>query len=107
MRPWSDQKGMGPAGDGIATATIGGYAGAFLAEKEKGWRLDFGIAGAFAGFVAAMNAGIGSLVAAGNNRSKRDVRNRRVLPGVVSVGAIYDAAYGSVRVAMDVCACWP
>jgi hypothetical protein len=35
---------------------------------------------AFAGFVAATNGGIGSVVAAGNNDSKQDVRNRRVLP---------------------------
>jgi len=44
----------------------------------------------------ARNAGILTVVAAGNNGSKSGLAEPACVPGVVSVGAVYDAAYGSV-----------
>jgi uncharacterized repeat protein (TIGR01451 family) len=45
---------------------------------------------------SASNAGILVVVAAGNSGSKSGLADPACVPGVVSVGAVYDAAYGSV-----------
>ena len=51
----------------------------------------------FAAAVAgASNAGIMTVAAAGNSGAKTGVGNPACAPGVVSVGAVYDAAYGTV-----------
>jgi uncharacterized repeat protein (TIGR01451 family) len=44
---------------------------------------------------AAADVGIVSVVAAGNNGSKTGLADPACVPGVVSVGAVYNAAYGS------------
>ena len=44
----------------------------------------------------AAKAGITTVIAAGNNGSKNGLANPACTPEVVSVGAVYDAAYGSV-----------
>jgi uncharacterized repeat protein (TIGR01451 family) len=44
----------------------------------------------------AGNAGITTVAAAGNSGSKSGLGNPACTPGVVSVGAVYDAAYGTV-----------
>lgn len=46
---------------------------------------------------ATTNAGIVSVVAAGNNGSKTGLQEPACVSGVVSVGAVYDAPYGSVE----------
>jgi uncharacterized repeat protein (TIGR01451 family) len=45
---------------------------------------------------SASNAGITIVAAAGNSGSKTGLGNPACVPGVVSVGAVYDAAYGTV-----------
>ena len=45
---------------------------------------------------SASNAGITTVAAAGNSGSKSGLGNPACTPGVVSVGAVYDAAYGTV-----------
>lgn len=45
---------------------------------------------------SAGNAGITTVAAAGNSGSKSGLGNPACTPGVVSVGAVYDAAYGTV-----------
>ena len=45
---------------------------------------------------SALNAGITTIAAAGNSGSKSGLGNPACTPGVVSVGAVYDAAYGTV-----------
>jgi uncharacterized repeat protein (TIGR01451 family) len=45
---------------------------------------------------SARNAGITTVAAAGNSGSKSGLGNPACTPGVVSVGAVYDAAYGTV-----------
>jgi uncharacterized repeat protein (TIGR01451 family) len=42
------------------------------------------------------NAGITNVVAAGNSGSKTGLADPACVPGVVSVGAVYDASYGTV-----------
>jgi uncharacterized repeat protein (TIGR01451 family) len=44
----------------------------------------------------ASNAGIITVVAAGNSGSKSGLSNPACVPGVLSVGAVYDAGYGTV-----------
>jgi subtilisin family serine protease len=44
-----------------------------------------------------LNAGILSVAAAGNSGSKQGLANPACVPGVVSVGAVYDASYGTVN----------
>jgi uncharacterized repeat protein (TIGR01451 family) len=46
---------------------------------------------------SASKAGITTVVAAGNSGSKTGLSNPACTPGVVSVGAVYDAAYGTVQ----------
>src|SRR5258708_6056102 len=45
---------------------------------------------------SASNAGITTVAAAGNSGSKTGLGNPACTPGVVSVGAVYDATYGTV-----------
>ena len=45
---------------------------------------------------SASNAGITTVAAAGNGGSKTGLGNPACTPGVVSVGAVYDAAYGTL-----------
>ncbi len=45
----------------------------------------------------ASNAGITTVAAAGNSGSKSGLGNPACTPGVVSVGAVYDASYGTVE----------
>jgi uncharacterized repeat protein (TIGR01451 family) len=45
---------------------------------------------------SAGNAGITTVAAAGNSGSKSGLGNPACTPGVVSVGAVYDASYGNV-----------
>lgn len=45
---------------------------------------------------AAANAGITTVIAAGNNGSKSGLASPACTPGVVSVGAVYDGSYGTV-----------
>lgn len=45
---------------------------------------------------SASNAGITTVAAAGNSGSKSGLGNPACTPGVVSVGAVYDAAYGTL-----------
>jgi uncharacterized repeat protein (TIGR01451 family) len=45
---------------------------------------------------SAGNAGITTVAAAGNSGSKTGLGNPACTPGVVSVGAVYDAAYGTL-----------
>jgi uncharacterized repeat protein (TIGR01451 family) len=45
---------------------------------------------------SASNAGITTVASAGNSGSKTGIGNPACTPGVVSVGAVYDAAYGAV-----------
>ncbi|HMD74592.1 MAG TPA: S8 family serine peptidase [Steroidobacteraceae bacterium] len=45
---------------------------------------------------SAGNAGITTVAAAGNSGSKTGLGNPACTPGVVSVGAVYDASYGTV-----------
>jgi uncharacterized repeat protein (TIGR01451 family) len=53
--------------------------------------------GLFASAVSsAGNAGITTVAAAGNSGSKSGLGNPACTPGVVSVGAVYDAAYGTL-----------
>jgi uncharacterized repeat protein (TIGR01451 family) len=49
-----------------------------------------------AAFSATLNAGIQPVVAAGNNGVKTGLGNPACVPGVVSVGAVYDASYGTM-----------
>ena len=49
-----------------------------------------------AAVTSASNAGITTVAAAGNSGSKTGLGNPACTPGVVSVGAVYDAAYGTV-----------
>ena len=49
-----------------------------------------------AAVASAGNAGITTVAAAGNSGSKTGLGNPACAPGVVSVGAVYDAAYGTV-----------
>jgi uncharacterized repeat protein (TIGR01451 family) len=49
-----------------------------------------------AAFTATINAGIQPVVAAGNSGVKTGVGNPACVPGVVSVGAVYDGSYGTV-----------
>jgi uncharacterized repeat protein (TIGR01451 family) len=42
------------------------------------------------------NAGIQAVIAAGNSGSKTGLSDPGCVPGVISVGAVYDAAYGTV-----------
>ncbi len=44
----------------------------------------------------AANAGITTVAAAGNSGSKSGLADPACVPGVISVGAVYDAAYGTV-----------
>ena len=44
----------------------------------------------------ATNAGILTVVAAGNSGSKTGLSDPACVPGVVSVGAVYDASYGTI-----------
>ncbi|HEY1411195.1 MAG TPA: S8 family serine peptidase [Rhodopila sp.] len=46
---------------------------------------------------SAGNAGITTVAAAGNSGSKSGLGNPACTPGVVSVGAVYDASYGTVE----------
>jgi uncharacterized repeat protein (TIGR01451 family) len=46
---------------------------------------------------SAANVGITTVVAAGNSGSKSGLGNPACTPGVVSVGAVYDAAYGTLE----------
>jgi uncharacterized repeat protein (TIGR01451 family) len=46
---------------------------------------------------SASNAGITTVAAAGNSGSKTSLGNPACTPGVVSVGAVYDASYGSIE----------
>jgi uncharacterized repeat protein (TIGR01451 family) len=45
---------------------------------------------------SASNAGITTVASAGNSGSKTGIGNPACTPGVVSVGAVYDAGYGTV-----------
>jgi uncharacterized repeat protein (TIGR01451 family) len=45
---------------------------------------------------ALTNAGIQAVVAAGNSGSKTGLSDPACVPGAISVGAVYDAAYGTV-----------
>jgi uncharacterized repeat protein (TIGR01451 family) len=45
---------------------------------------------------SASNAGITTVASAGNSGSKTGIGNPACTPGVVSVGGVYDAAYGTV-----------
>lgn len=45
----------------------------------------------------ASNAGIATVAAAGNSGSKTGLSNPACTPGVISVGAVYDASYGTVQ----------
>ena len=49
-----------------------------------------------AAVTSAANAGITTVAAAGNSGSKQGLGNPACVPGVVSVGAVYDASYGTV-----------
>jgi uncharacterized repeat protein (TIGR01451 family) len=49
-----------------------------------------------AAVTSAANAGITTVAAAGNSGSKTGLDDPACAPGVVSVGAVYDAAYGTV-----------
>jgi len=49
-----------------------------------------------AAMTATLNAGIQPVVAAGNNGSKTGLGDPACVPGVVSVGAVYDGAYGTI-----------
>jgi uncharacterized repeat protein (TIGR01451 family) len=53
----------------------------------------------------ARNAGILPIVAAGNNGSKTGLSEPACVPGVVSVGAVYDANYGSATWALPAGTC--
>jgi uncharacterized repeat protein (TIGR01451 family) len=44
----------------------------------------------------ATNAGIVTVVAAGNSGSKTGLSDPACVPGVISVGAVYDASYGTI-----------
>src|ERR1700686_1443584 len=45
---------------------------------------------------SASGAGITTVASAGNSGSKTGIGNTACTPGVVSVGAVYDAVYGTV-----------
>ncbi len=47
--------------------------------------------------VSASNAGITTVAAAGNSGSKTGLGDPACAPGVVSVGAVYDASYGGIE----------
>ena len=49
-----------------------------------------------AAVTSAANAGITTVAAAGNSGSKTGLGNPACVPGVISVGAVYDASYGTV-----------
>jgi uncharacterized repeat protein (TIGR01451 family) len=49
-----------------------------------------------AAVTSAANAGIATVAAAGNSGSKTGLGNPACAPGVISVGAVYDASYGTV-----------
>jgi uncharacterized repeat protein (TIGR01451 family) len=49
-----------------------------------------------AAFAATLNAGIQPVVAAGNSGIKTGVADPACVPGVISVGAVYDGSYGTV-----------